>query len=106
MSYLPKKKYDIEMQNIQTLGQRWAGKEHDLPIHDYACNVYADKIAILDVYMLLYEDIDPGFVKDLGELRQRLVGLGTALWIKNSDVLTNLSVRVGKTGITELPGKR
>lgn len=103
MSFQPKRKYDIENATLQTLSQKLAAKSPALV--DYACNIYADKIAMIDLTMLLYAD-EPELVKDLEAIREQLKTIGEALWIKNSDVLTNLGLKVGRTGIRELPGKR
>lgn len=104
MSYLPKKKYDIEMQTLQTLSQKLAAKRGDLS--DYACNLNADKLAILDLYIKNYKDLDPEFVDWLKGLREQLQLQGEALWIMHADVLTNLGLKVGKTGMREISGKR
>ncbi len=104
MSYGAKKKYDIEMQTLQTLSQKLAAKRGDLS--DYACNLNADKLAILDLYILAYEDEGPEFVDWLKGLREQLKRQGEALWIMNADVLTNLGLKVGKTGMREIRGKR
>jgi hypothetical protein len=104
LSYLPKKKYDIEMQTLQTLSQKLAAKRGDLS--DYACNLNADKLAILDLYIKNYKDLDPEFVDWLKGLREQLQLQGEALWIMHADVLTNLGLKVGKTGMREISGKR
>jgi hypothetical protein len=104
MSFQPKKKYDIEMQTLQTLSQKLAAKRGDLS--DYACNLNADKLAILDLYIKNYEDFDPKFVDWLKGLREQLKLQGEALWIMRADVLTNLGLKLGKTGTREISGKR
>jgi len=104
MSFQPKKKYDIEMQTLQTLSQKLAAKRNDLA--DYACNLNADKLAILDLYIKAYEDEDPEFADWLKGLREQLKLQGEALWIMHADVLTNLGLKVGKTGMREISGKR
>ncbi|MEM2999575.1 MAG: hypothetical protein QXX34_03505 [Candidatus Bathyarchaeia archaeon] len=101
---LPKKKYDIEMQTLQTLSQKLASKSPELA--DYACNLNADKLAILDLYIKAYEAEDEEFVNWLKGLRAQLKVQGEALWIMNADVLTNLGLKVGKTGVREIGGKR
>lgn len=101
---LPKKKYDIEMQTLQTLSQKLAGKSPELS--DYACNLNADKLALLDLYIKAYADEDAEFVEWLRGLREQLKRQGEALWIMNADVLTNLGLKVGKTGVREISGKR
>lgn len=104
MSFQPKKKYDIEMQTLQTLSQKLAAKRDDLS--DYACNLYANKIAVLDLYIKKIKPIDPEFAKELESLREEMKVQGEALWIMHADVLTNLGLKVGKTGMREISGKR
>jgi hypothetical protein len=99
-----KKKYDIEMQTLQTLSQKLAAKRSDLS--DYACNLNADKLAILDLYIKNYEDLDPEFVAWLKSLREELKLQGEAQWIMHADILTNLGLKLGKTGTREISGKR
>jgi hypothetical protein len=89
-------KYDIEMQTLQTLSQKLSNKMPNL--QDFAVNAYADKIASIDLYLSLYSD-DEKLVKELSILRNHYVLLGRALYIKRADVLTNLGLAVGVTGI-------
>jgi len=97
-----KKKYDIEAMHIQTLSQKLVSK---LPhLKDYACNVNADKIALLDFFIKAYED-DAEFVDWLKGLREQILRMGEAYWVMNADVLTNLGLKVGKTGVIEIDGK-
>ncbi len=103
MSFQQKKKYDIEMQTLQTLSQKLAAKTPELS--DYACNLNADKLALLDLYIKAYED-DKEFVEWLKGLREQLKRQGEALWIMSADVLTNLGLKVGRTGMREISGKR
>lgn len=103
MSFQHKKKYDIEMQTLQTLSQKLAAKMPTLA--DYACNLNADKLAILDLYIKNYEDEDPEFVEELKTLREELKVQGEAQWIMHADILTNLGLKVGKTGVREIRGK-
>ncbi len=105
MSFQPKKKYDIEMQTLQTLSQKLAAKMPQLG--DYACNLNADKLAIIDLYLAQFsKEEDPEFVEWLEVLREELKLTGEALWIMHADVLTNLGLKVGKTGMREINGKR
>jgi len=104
VNFQPKKKYDIEMQTLQTLSQKLAAKRNELA--DYACNLNADKLAILDLYIKAYEGEDPEFAAWLKGLREQLKLQGEALWIMHADVLTNLGLKVGKTGVREISGKR
>lgn len=98
-----RKKYDIEMQTLQTLSQKLAAKRPDLA--DYACNMNADKIAILDLYIAAFEKEDPEFVDWLKSLRAQLQRQGEALYLMHADILTNLGLKVGKTGEREIRGK-
>lgn len=104
MSFGSKKKYDIEMQTLQTLSQKLASKMPDLS--DYACNLNADKLAVLDLYIKAYEEDDPDLAAWLKGLREQLKRQGEALWIMHADVLTNLGLKVGRTGMREISGKR
>ncbi len=103
MAFQPKKKYDIEMQTLQTLSQKLAAKRGDLS--DYACNLNADKLAIIDLYIKTYENVDPELIAWLKNLREELKLQGEALWVMHADVLTNLGLKVGKTGMREISGK-
>jgi spermidine/putrescine-binding protein len=89
------------MQTLQTLSQKLASKSPGLV--DFACNAYADKIAMINLFIKLNAD-NPELVKKLQELRDALKEVGEALWIKNSDVLTNLGLKVGRTGRSEING--
>jgi hypothetical protein len=97
-----RKKYDIEMQTLQTLSQKLAAKRPDLC--DYACNLNADKIAILDLYISAFSD-DPEFLEWLQSLREQLKRQGEALYLMHADILTNLGLKVGRTGEREIRGK-
>jgi len=81
-----------ETLNIQYLGQRLSVKEKNL--QDYACNIYAEKIALIDVIKTTFPEIDP---KMLDTVREIMRIRGSALWIRNADILTNLALRVGRT---------
>lgn len=94
--------YDIEAQHIQTLGQKLVAKRPEL--QDYACNVFADKIAMLDI--VIGQENDPDILEVLKGLRAQLKQKGEALWIMKADVLTNLGLKVGRTGVREISGKR
>ena len=92
--------YDIEMQTLQTLSQKLAGKEPRLG--DYACNIYADKIAMIDIYLEVLDEREPkpvALIAALESTRTKLKIVGESLWIRNSDVLTNLGLKVGRTGV-------
>ncbi len=93
------------MQTLQTLSQKLAAKMPQLS--DYACNLNADKLAIIDLYLAQFdEEDDPEFWGWLQDLRAELKMQGEALWIMNADVLTNLGLKIGKTGMREISGKR
>jgi len=111
MMSFQKKKYDIEMQTLQTLSQKLAAKSPELS--DYACNLNADKLAVLDLYLKCYGETgekvckeDEEFFVWLKGLREQLKLQGEALWIMHADVLTNLGLKLGKTGTREISGKR
>lgn len=73
------------------LGERWGQK--DKRIQDLACNVFADKIVLLDLLMEYAED--DGMKEDLETVREILRRRGEALWIMKADTVTNLSIKVG-----------
>ena len=94
------------MQHIQTLGQKLVAKTPELA--DYACNVFADKIAMLDIVIdTLNPETDSKKLIGLLRLtREHIKRKGEALWIMHADTLTNLGLKVGKTGIKELSGTK
>jgi hypothetical protein len=98
-----RKKYDIEMQTLQTLSQKLASKMPNLC--DYACNIYAKELGIIDVYLSVYPN-DSKLVAKLTAMREQLKIIGEAVYIRNSDVLTNLGLKVGRTGTRDMNGKR
>lgn len=81
---------DIADYYLQTLAQQVA-KKYPF-ISDYACNVYADKIAQLDV---LIEHVDGEAKEQLKLAREILLKQGTALWFMNAGELTNLGAKLG-----------
>jgi hypothetical protein len=103
MSFNQKKKYDIEEQTLQTLGQKLAGIHGEL--QDYACNTLASQVANIDLMMLFYAD-DVELTEALKEIRNKLITTGRADYIKKSDILTNLSLLVGRTGAQHRHGTR
>lgn len=103
MSFNQKKKYDIEEQTLQTLGQKLAGKMPEL--QDYACNTLASQIANIDLLIAAYDD-DPELLETLMQLREEFKTVGRADYIKKSDILTNLSLLVGRTGAQHRHGTR
>jgi hypothetical protein len=91
-----KKNKDLEAIYLQTLAQSVAEKERD--VNDYACNIYADKIAKINVLLeLLDPETDRGFIEQLNALKQTYKKLGTALWFMQAGELTNLGARLGST---------
>ena len=108
MSSFRKKHYDdFEMQHIQTLGQKWVSKNPE--VRDYACNVFADKLALLDIEIESLERAeqkDGELVEVLHVFRENLRKRGEAIYIMHSDVLTNLGLKVGRTGIKEFKGRK
>lgn len=78
---------------IQALSQQLS---HKIPyISDYACNVFADKIAQLD---FVIEEIEDSEVKRvLEKAREILLRQGTALWFMQAGELSNLGARLGTT---------
>jgi len=91
-----KKNKDLEAIYLQTLAQSVAEKERD--VNDYACNIYADKIAKINVLLeLLDPETDRGFIEQLNALKQVYKKLGTALWFMQAGELTNLGARLGST---------
>ena len=96
---------DFEMQHIQTLGQKLVAKRPELS--DYACNVLADKCAQLDIILeSLDVQEDAEVIEVLKVVREQLQRRGEAIFIMNADILTNLGLKVGKTGVKELRGRR
>jgi len=75
------------------LGQKWSVR--DPSIRDYGCNLFADKVAAIDI--LLEHVKDEKLRKLLQDARSILVRRGTALWIMKSDPLTQLAIRLGVT---------
>ena len=85
-----------EIAQITLLGQRLAERERYLS--DYACNDYADRLALIDLILELYADeLTDEEKEELLIIRERLRREGRALWIQYSDILTNLAIAVGKT---------
>lgn len=99
-----KEKYDIEAQNIMTLSQKLVSKSEYAYFRDFAMNLNADKIAIIDLLLETYKKY-PKVKEFLTNLRKQLMRVGEALYIMESDVLTNLGLKVGKTGVVEISGK-
>lgn len=87
---------DLEALYIQTLAQSVAERERD--VNDYACNIYADRIAKINVLLeMLDPERDKEAVEQLTALKQIYRKLGTALWFIQAGELTNLGARLGST---------
>lgn len=87
---------DLEALYLQTLAQSVAERERD--VNDYACNIYADRIAKINVLLeMLDPDQDKDAVEQLTVLKQIYRKLGTALWFMQAGELTNLGARLGST---------
>jgi hypothetical protein len=87
---------DLEALYLQTLAQSVAEREHD--INEYACNIYADKIAQINILMdILDKEEDRETLQELASLKQVYKKLGTALWFMQAGELTNLGARLGST---------
>ena len=79
------------------LGQKLSARYPELK--DYACNLYADKIASIDV-ILESEKLTNEDRETLEFIKKVLIKKGLALWIMKSDILTNLAIKLGKTART------
>ena len=87
-----------EIAQITLLGQRLAEREKYLS--DYACNDYADRLALIDLILELYADeLTDEEKEELLIIRERLRREGRALWIQYADILTNLALAVGRTSV-------
>jgi len=83
-----------EFRHFQLLAQRWA--ERDPRLKDYACNLHAPKLAALDD---IIDKLEDGPLKQrLQEVRETLKRQGEVMWIIHADIVTNLALKVGKTG--------
>jgi len=85
-----------EFRHFQLLAQRWA--EKDKKLKDYACNLLAPKLVILDNVIEKLPEGHPVRTR-LSEIREILKRVGEVQWILNADIVTNLALKVGKTGI-------
>lgn len=102
MSYQKKRQYDIEEQTLQTLGQKLAGKMPEL--QDYACNFCAYEVS--QINLVIATATDPEFIEKLKNIREKYKIVGRGLYFKRADILTNLSLLVGRTGIRYKHGTR
>lgn len=91
-----KARKDLEAFYLQTLAQSVAEREED--ISDYACNVFADKIAEIDIVLMgLDENEDKELIEELNALREAYKRIGTALWFMEAGELSNLGARLGSS---------
>lgn len=77
---------------LQTLAQQVSRKYPYLT--DYACNVFADKLAQLDV---LIEIADEEEKEILAVVREIIKRQGEALWFMQAGELTNLGLKLGSS---------
>lgn len=87
---MSKKEFD-PFRYIELLGSIWSGS--DAKLSDYACNVFAHKLVVIDEIIGMLEDGNP-LKQRLIDLREKLKKRGEAIWILNSDTLTNLAIKV------------
>ena len=87
---MPKRSFDLETYYRHTMSQELARKESRLS--QYACNSYAQQIAMLEI---LQKFADPEDKEDLQILKEILIEVGSALWIMQASELTNLGLRLG-----------
>jgi len=74
------------------LAARWASKERE--VKDYACNAYAEDLAILHNLKDIIRD--PQLKEALDLVMKWLRREGTARWVRQADILTNLALKVGE----------
>lgn len=86
----------FEVEAIQLLAQRWSEREPYLK--DYSCNVYADRLALIDYIMDNFrEELGEEDAKALEKIREMLRVEGQARWLSEyADILTQLGVKVGR----------
>ena len=91
---MPRKR-DVADYYLQTLAQAVARKYPE--ITDYACNVYADRIAQLDLIIgiLKAEGVSKSEIEEIQTVREYYKKLGTALWFMQAGELTNLGAKLG-----------
>jgi len=88
---MPKRSFDLETYYRHTMSQELARKYPFLS--DYACNVYAQQIAMIDAILEVIED--PEERENLQTLRKILLKVGSALWTMQATELTNLGLKLG-----------
>ncbi|MCS7106205.1 MAG: hypothetical protein NZ942_02735 [Candidatus Aenigmarchaeota archaeon] len=84
---------DDELTRIEYLGQRLASQKPEL--RDYALNLNADKIVAIDMLLKIINNEKQRKILEI--IRGILLAQGEALYIKNSDIFTNLCIKVGST---------
>lgn len=89
------KEKDLGSFYLQTLSQTVA--ERDKEVSEYACNVFADKIAQINLILGLCGPDDKEEFDYLTQLKQFYMKIGTALWFMKSGELSNLGARLGST---------
>jgi len=88
---MPKRSFDLETYYRHTMSQELARK---IPyLSDYACNVYAQQIAMIDAILEVVEDSEER--ENLKTLRNILLKVGSALWTMQATELTNLGLKLG-----------
>jgi len=83
-----------ELTRLEYLGQRLAIQKPKL--RDFALNMNADKIVAIDTFLRFLPE-NSKQRKILMLIREILIEQGEALYIQNSDVFTNLCIKVGST---------
>ena len=91
---MPRRHRDLTDYYLQTLAQEVAKKYPE--VSDYACNVYADRIAQLDFIMDVCADmLSEEDLETLEVLRVFYKHVGTAMWFMQAGELTNLGAKLG-----------
>ena len=91
---MPKRRHDLADYYLQTLAQEIAKKYPE--VTDYACNVFADRIAQLDfIKDICGEDLSDEDKETLEILRSFYKHIGTAMWFMQAGELTNLGAKLG-----------
>ncbi len=89
---MPKRRSDLADYYLQTLAQELTRKFPE--ISDYACNVFADRIAQLD-FLIDNADLTEDEKIEVKILREYYKRLGTAYWFMHAGELTNLGAKLG-----------
>jgi len=76
---------------IGFLGSRWA--RDDPKIKPYACNFFFDEMSDIDVILMFIRNPR---LRRLFEIQRKILEIkGKALWIGNSDPITQLAIKTG-----------